>query len=422
METALKQKQEESDQLQELMDEEREKLEQVREMKWIDGQKCSSEVMVRETQIQELMDKLTKSETANQELQTSIQTQTEQSDIQIHQLEEKVSEKEVLCENWRSACNEFCTKILTLAFSVCDTCNNHSIEPILCDQIQRVASHLGSVTINIRFSNDMIQIIEDMISLVEHGIDSYLVKNETEAKKKDDEQQQSIRELEEQVRTLRSHVQQLEGYDATLNTMISFDTNNPSDVANDTSSIAYWKKQTETLTSTNQILLRQIDELSACVQSSLTQTQSLDTIDSNDPSVLRAQLQREHSATVLWSTHAEHLEVLLRECENNRSSLTDYELLILNTVIDGLLSYVMDRLVLDLDLQVSLETLEEEYIVNVRQLEGREPTLMETKLYAVQRIIEASVTWLLDSKYELEMEVGAEHDRRCEVEMLLQRK
>lgn len=82
----------------------------------------------------------------------------------------------------------------------------------------------------------------------------------------------------------------------------------------------------------------------------------------------------------------------------------------------------MDRLVLDLDLQVSLETLEEEYIVNVRQLEGREPTLMETKLYAVQRIIEASVTWLLDSKYELEMEVGAEHDRRCEVEMLLQRK
>ena len=264
--------------------------------------------------------------------------------------------------------------------------------------------------------------IDDTASLVEQGIDLYLVNSENDAKKKNEEQQQSIRELEDQVRTLRSHVQQLEGYDATLNTMISFDTNNPSDVTNDTSSIAYWKKQTETLTSTNQILLRQIDELSACVQSSLNQTQSIELIDSNDPAVLRAQLQRQHSAAVLWSTHAEQLEVLLRESGNNQSSLTDYELLILNTVIDGLLSYVMDRLVLDLDLQVSLETLEEEYIVNVRQLEGREPTLMETKLYAVQRIIEASVTWLLDSKYELEMEVGAEHDRRCEVEMLLQRK
>ena len=375
-----------------------------------------------DTQIQELRDQLNQSEVLNRELQASAKARSEQVETQIHELEEKVAQREEQCEKWRSECNEICTKILTLAYSLCDVCSNHSIEPTLCDRVLRLASHLGSVTISIRFTKDILQVMDDTTSLVEQGIDSYLVKSENDAKKNNEEQQQSIRELEDQVRTLRSHVQQLEGYDATLNTMISFDTNNPSDVSNDTSSIAYWKKQTETLTSTNQILLRQIDELSACVQSSLNQTQSIEIIDSNDPAVLRAQLQREHSATVLWSTHAEQLEVLLRESENNRSSLTDYELLILNTVIDGLLSYVMDRLVLDLDLQVSLETLEEEYIVNVRQLEGREPTLMETKLYAVQRIIEASVTWLLDSKYELEMEVGAEHDRRCEVEMLLQRK
>lgn len=365
---------------------------------------------------------MNQSETLNGELQTSANMRSKQADTQIYQLEKKVAEKEEQCEKWQSECKEICTKILTLSYSLCDLCSNHSIEPTLCDQVLRLASHLGSVTISLRLTRDIKQVIDDTASLVEQGIDLYLVNSENDAKKKNEEQQQSIRELEDQVRTLRSHVQQLEGYDATLNTMISFDTNNPSDVTNDTSSIAYWKKQTETLTSTNQILLRQIDELSACVQSSLNQTQSIELIDSNDPAVLRAQLQRQHSAAVLWSTHAEQLEVLLRESGNNQSSLTDYELLILNTVIDGLLSYVMDRLVLDLDLQVSLETLEEEYIVNVRQLEGREPTLMETKLYAVQRIIEASVTWLLDSKYELEMEVGAEHDRRCEVEMLLQRK
>lgn len=376
----------------------------------------------RDARIQELTDRLNQSETLNGELQTSANMRSKQADTQIYQLEKKVAEKEEQCEKWQSECKEICTKILTLSYSLCDLCSNHSIEPTLCDQVLRLASHLGSVTISLRLTRDIKQVIDDTASLVEQGIDLYLVNSENDAKKKNEEQQQSIRELEDQVRTLRSHVQQLEGYDATLNTMISFDTNNPSDVTNDTSSIAYWKKQTETLTSTNQILLRQIDELSACVQSSLNQTQSIELIDSNDPAVLRAQLQRQHSAAVLWSTHAEQLEVLLRESGNNQSSLTDYELLILNTVIDGLLSYVMDRLVLDLDLQVSLETLEEEYIVNVRQLEGREPTLMETKLYAVQRIIEASVTWLLDSKYELEMEVGAEHDRRCEVEMLLQRK
>ena len=376
----------------------------------------------RDARIQELTDRLNQSETLNGELQTSANMRSKQADTQIHQLEKKVAEKEEQCEKWQSECKEICTKILTLSYSLCDLCSNHSIEPTLCDQVLRLASHLGSVTISLRLTRDIKQVIDDTASLVEQGIDLYLVNSENDAKKKNEEQQQSIRELEDQVRTLRSHVQQLEGYDATLNTMISFDTNNPSDVTNDTSSIAYWKKQTETLTSTNQILLRQIDELSACVQSSINQTQSIELIYSNDPSVLRAQLQRQHSAAVLWSTHAEQLEVLLRESGNNQSSLTDYELLILNTVIDGLLSYVMDRLVLDLDLQVSLETLEEEYIVNVRQLEGREPTLMETKLYAVQRIIEASVTWLLDSKYELEMEVGAEHDRRCEVEMLLQRK
>ena len=376
----------------------------------------------RDARIQELTDRLNQSETLNGELQTSANMRSKQADTQIYQLEKKVAEKEEQCEKWQSECKEICTKILTLSYSLCDLCSNHSIEPTLCDQVLRLASHLGSVTISLRLTRDIKQVIDDTASLVEQGIDLYLVNSENDAKKKNEEQQQSIRELEDQVRTLRSHVQQLEGYDATLNTMISFDTNNPSDVTSDTSSIAYWKKQTETLTSTNQILLRQIDELSACVQSSLNQTQSIELIDSNDPAVLRAQLQRQHSAAVLWSTHAEQLEVLLRESGNNQSSLTDYELLILNTVIDGLLSYVMDRLVLDLDLQVSLETLEEEYIVNVRQLEGREPTLMETKLYAVQRIIEASVTWLLDSKYELEMEVGAEHDRRCEVEMLLQRK
>ena len=376
----------------------------------------------RDARIQELTDRLNQSETLNGELQTSANMRSKQADTQIYQLEKKVAEKEEQCEKWQSECKEICTKILTLSYSLCDLCSNHSIEPTLCDQVLRLASHLGSVTISLCLTRDIKQVIDDTASLVEQGIDLYLVNSENDAKKKNEEQQQSIRELEDQVRTLRSHVQQLEGYDATLNTMISFDTNNPSDVTNDTSSIAYWKKQTETLTSTNQILLRQIDELSACVQSSLNQTQSIELIDSNDPAVLRAQLQRQHSAAVLWSTHAEQLEVLLRESGNNQSSLTDYELLILNTVIDGLLSYVMDRLVLDLDLQVSLETLEEEYIVNVRQLEGREPTLMETKLYAVQRIIEASVTWLLDSKYELEMEVGAEHDRRCEVEMLLQRK
>lgn len=379
----------------------------------------------RDTRIEELTNKLTHTEELNGLLQvasTSEPEENEKNQVRIRELEEQVLHSEERCGKWMTECSEVCNKVITLVYTLCDFCSSHSVEPTTCDRIMRIISHLGSVTVNRHFTSDVLQVVNDATSLVDHGIDKYIQERDTDAKRKNEAQQQSIHELEEQIRTLRSHIQQLEGYDATIKTMISFDAQNPPDVPSDTSSIAYWKKQTETLTSTNQALLHQIDELSACVQSSLSQTQSVDFTVSNDPSILHTQLQREHSAVVLWSTHAKQLEVLLHESGNNRTSLTDYELLILNTVIDGLLSYVMDRLVLDLDLQVSLETLEEEYIVNVRQLEGREPTLMETKLYAVQRIIEASVTWLLDSKYELEMEVGAEHDRRCEIEMLLQRK
>ena len=96
----------------------------------------------RDARIQELTDRLNQSETLNGELQTSANMRSKQADTQIYQLEKKVAEKEEQCEKWQSECKEICTKILTLSYSLCDLCSNHSIEPTLCDQVLRLASHL----------------------------------------------------------------------------------------------------------------------------------------------------------------------------------------------------------------------------------------------------------------------------------------
>lgn len=105
----------------------------------------------------------------------------------------------------------------------------------------------------------------------------------------------------------------------------------------------------------------------------------------------------------------------------NHTSLTDNELFILSIVIDNLLGLVVDQLAVDLNLQFSLEQMEMDYQENVRLVEQREPLLMETKLYAIQQIIHMASQWWLQTRYSLEMAIGVEHDRCCELEMRLRR-
>ena len=120
-------------------------------------------------------------------------------------------------------------------------------------------------------------------------------------------------------------------------------------------------------------------------------------------------------------TRCEQMEVVLGETLQNRSCITDYELSVLSSVVESLFTWVVDHFVTDLDLDIAIEPLEEEYTRSVRQMESREPLIMEVKLYAIQRIIETASNALMERRYQLEVAMEAERDRRRELEMELKK-
>lgn len=136
---------------------------------------------------------------------------------------------------------------------------------------------------------------------------------------------------------------------------------------------------------------------------------------------LQKEVEREKGERLLWQTRCEQMEVVLGETLQNRSCITDYELSVLSSVVESLFTWVVDHFVTDLDLDIAIEPLEEEYTRSVRQMESREPLIMEVKLYAIQRIIETASNALMERRYQLEVAMEAERDRRRELEMELKK-
>lgn len=240
---------------------------------------------------------------------------------------------------------------------------------------------------------------------------------------------------------LKERLQQLEDLEAgTMKTMISLDAQDGDTMTQN--SLNYLRRQNENLTASNQLYLKRIDELSAFVRTALDKTPAgdaggaggagdarragraghaggagtdKDARSAEAVQTLQKEVEREKGERLLWQTRCEQMEVVLGETLQNRSCITDYELSVLSSVVESLFTWVVDHFVTDLDLDIAIEPLEEEYTRSVRQMESREPLIMEVKLYAIQRIIETASNALMERRYQLEvaMEAGARSSPRA---------
>ena len=106
---------------------------------------------------------------------------------------------------------------------------------------------------------------------------------------------------------------------------------------------------------------------------------------------------------------------------NNQTCLSDNELTRLSIVVNTLFEFVIDRIVIDFDLQISLDQIELEYQTNVRQLENREPLVMEIRLYEVQRIIDVAIEWWNQKYNYLQMMLSDERSRYLTLQREMQK-
>lgn len=347
---------------------------------------------------------------------------------------------------------EVSNAVVMFVYSLCEACSARGINAALCDQLVRQISHLGTRTGNPRFKEDVMKIVADAGTLVDGALAPYLQESERkaalvaqaaqleaqlEAEKEAVQEAQTAQaaqtaqceSYQKENEALKERLQQLEDLEAgTMKTMISLDAQDGDTMTQN--SLNYLRRQNENLTASNQLYLKRIDELSAFVRTALDKTPAggagtagtdKDARSAEAVQTLQKEVEREKGERLLWQTRCEQMEVVLGETLQNRSCITDYELSVLSSVVESLFTWVVDHFVTDLDLDIAIEPLEEEYTRSVRQMESREPLIMEVKLYAIQRIIETASNALMERRYQLEVAMEAERDRRRELEMELKK-
>lgn len=356
---------------------------------------------------------------------------------------------------------EVSNAVVMFVYSLCEACSARGINAALCDQLVRQISHLGTRTGNPRFKEDVMKIVADAGTLVDGALAPYLQESEQkaalaaqaaqleaqlaaekeavqEAQTAQAAQTAQCESYQKENEALKERLQQLEDLEAgTMKTMISLDAQDGDTMTQN--SLNYLRRQNENLTASNQLYLKRIDELSAFVRTALDKTPASgagdagragraggagtdkDARSAEAVQTLQKEVEREKGERLLWQTRCEQMEVVLGETLQNRSCITDYELSVLSSVVESLFTWVVDHFVTDLDLDIAIEPLEEEYTRSVRQMESREPLIMEVKLYAIQRIIETASNALMERRYQLEVAMEAERDRRRELEMELKK-
>lgn len=407
---------------------------QVREVERGDAQavkqvkELEAELKKKEEFINELQDKLVNTETLNDFLQFSVQNPMEetksQSDMEAALETEKATSKRA-CEEMMDVSNS----AVMFVYTLCEICSGRGISPALCDRLIRTISHLGTRTVNKHFKEDVMRIIGDATTLVDTSLTRYLEESEKRYSALETAKETELSQLRDsfkkQTELMKARLQQLEDLDtSTMNTMVSLDPQDGDAATQNT--LTYLRQQNERLSAENQLYRSQINDMSTYMRTALDRSSSgafsfHGSSPTEDPTTLKRELEKEKGERLLWKIRAEQMEVLVGESVENRTCLTNYELSVLATVIDNLFNWVMDHFVIDFEMDVAIEPLEEEYTRSVQQMENREPTIMEIKLYAIQRIIELAANYFLESKYQLEMDVESERDRRQELEMELKR-
>lgn len=338
----------------------------------------------------------------------------------VSEYEKEIDQSQLDCSAIMSDLDSICNNTVMCICALCDVCKMHNIGTSNCEALEKQISHLDTIATNDHFVDNVQKIVNDATILANTELPNYLEAKERYFKELKDEMEKSNSELrdtyQKQIELMKERIQQMEDFESsTMKTMISRDTQ---DVGAANGTIVSVMQQNDILNSKLVSYQEQIDKL-------LTSLKLLDPFSPNAYIIggnnISEQLKHEKIQHTLWQIRSEQLEMLLSESQGNRSCLTDYELSILSSMINTLLDYVLNNLVLDLELDISFESLEKEYYKNVQQIEHREAFLMEMKLYAIHRIIECAVTYLLNERYQMEMDLAANHDRICELEFTLKR-
>ena len=345
-------------------------------------------------------------------------TEKEEKDIDL--LKNQVKMEKEHAEQLEKSIHQLGDQIVVFFFTFCDVCIDYKINLELADSISKRVTHLNKSTENIHYCDDIIQIINEGITLVDTSlgnyINSYVTKYRQLFEENKNAQDEIHKNYQEQIELYKSRLQL---YEENITTLTSTVVSIPStgSIQNETSmNYTFLQKQYDNLQSANQVYLKQIDELSNCLQYALERS-PLATVTSTmyshdyDSTMIRYQLDQEKASKTLWKTRAEQLEVLLSQVTNNQSCITDYELSILSTVINYLFDFVEKRLHIDYDLNISVDLCEKEYNMIVREQEHREPLLMESKLYAILQIINAAINDFELKLYQKQIECEANQDK-----------
>ena len=345
-------------------------------------------------------------------------TEKEEKDIDL--LKNQVKMEKEHAEQLEKSIHQLGDQIVVFFFTFCDVCIDYKINLELADSISKRVTHLNKSTENIHYCDDIIQIINEGITLVDTSlgnyINSYVTKYRQLFEENKNAQDEIHKNYQEQIELYKSRLQL---YEENITTLTSTVVSIPStgSIQNETSmNYTFLQKQYDNLQSANQVYLKQIDELSNCLQYALERS-PLATVTSTmyshdyDSTMIRYQLDQEKASKTLWKTRAEQLEVLLSQVTNNQSCITDYELSILSTVINYLFDFVEKRLHIDYDLNISVDLCEKEYNMIVREQEQREPLLMESKLYAILQIINAAINDFELKLQQKQIECEANQDK-----------
>lgn len=344
---------------------------------------------------------------------------------EISQLKDDIEKRKEMEAKLEKSLENLGNTSRSFLYALCDFCLDNSIDKKLADSVQKRITHMNISSEDYRFVDELIQTIEDALQLVDVSLNDFMRDYDTKYRnmiESNKNSQDQIRKLyQRQIDLYKNRIQELEDTNNT-DTCISLSLSDMKSM-NDSSNDNYLKRQCDNLECANEIYLKQIDELSTRLQSLMERTpipSSATTIITTDydGTTNRYQLDKEKAEKTLWKVQAERLEILYARAIKNESCLTDYELSVLAEVINSLYNYVIESLYLDLNLSSPLDHYKNEYNTQVRDEEEREPMIMETTIYQIQKVIGDAIQYYNGVIYQKELEYDNEREKR----FLLERK
>lgn len=344
----------------------------------------------------------------------------------ISQLKDDIEKRKQVESQLKKSLENLGNTIRSFLHALCDFCLDNDIDKKLADSVQKRITHMNISSEDNRFVDVLIQTIEDGMQLVEVSLNGYMRDCDTRYRNLIEDNRNSqdqIRSLyQSQIDLYKERIQQYEDTNNT-DTAISLSFSNMNDM-NDSVSTSYLQRQCDNMERANEVYLKQIDELTARLQSMLDRAPSFSTATTiistdYDCTANRYQLDEERAEKTLWKVQAERLEILYAQAIKNQSCLTDYEVSILSEVINSLYNYVIESLYLDLNLTSPLDDYKNEYNTRVRDEEEREPMIMETTVYQIQRVIGDAIQYYNSVVYQKELEFDNEREKRFFLERKL---